>query len=367
MSENYRAAVIGLGRMGHTFDDERTQGGAVYLPYCHTPAYVASPKTELVGGADPHEGQRSIYAERWGVNAYADHNELFAKEKPDIVSVCTSARFRAQIVIDAARAGVRAVWAEKPMAATLAEADEMVEVCAEQGVVLGVNCARRWNPHYVTARELIDAGEIGELLQVTANYWCGLSHNGSHGIDAMRFLAADGNVSWVFGEIESDEIAQDEYDPQGNGYLVFDNGVRGFLRSLDCGPIAARDFDVLGTQGRIRIMEGLNEYELWKSVPSGPEGAMQQARMPYPRPLRPQGMGLTIIDDILNSVEGGGQPRCSGVDSRQALEVAVALRESHRRGFTRVDLPLEDRSLGIISAEMPNDDLPARVRREQKG
>ena len=222
-------------------------------------------------------------------------------------------------------------------------------------------------PHYVTARELIDAGEIGELLQVTANYWCGLSHNGSHGIDAMRFLAADGNVSWVFGEIESDEIAQGEYDPQGNGYLVFDNGVRGFLRSLDCGPIAARDFDVLGTQGRIRIMEGLNEYEFWKSVPSGPEGSMQQARMPYPMPLRPQGMGLTIIDDILNSVEIGGQPRCSGVDSRQALEVAVALRESHRRGFARVDLPLEDRSLGIVSAEMPHDDLPARVRREQEG
>ena len=55
MTQPYRAAVIGLGRMAHTYDDERTAGGSVYLPYCHTPSYAASPRTELVGGADPHD------------------------------------------------------------------------------------------------------------------------------------------------------------------------------------------------------------------------------------------------------------------------------------------------------------------------
>ncbi len=70
MNTPYRAAVIGLGRMGSTYDDERTQGSSVYLPYCHTPAYAASPLTQLVGGADPHEEQRAIYAERWGVQGH---------------------------------------------------------------------------------------------------------------------------------------------------------------------------------------------------------------------------------------------------------------------------------------------------------
>ena len=36
MSSPYRAAVIGLGRMGHTYDDERVTGGSVNLPNCHT-------------------------------------------------------------------------------------------------------------------------------------------------------------------------------------------------------------------------------------------------------------------------------------------------------------------------------------------
>ena len=369
MSEPLRAAVIGLGRMGSTFDDERTSGGAVYLPYCHTPAYLASPHTELVGGADPHDEQRSIYAERWGLqgHVYADYRELLEKEKPDIVSVCTSARPRAEIVETAARSGVTAVWAEKPIALTLAQADRMVEVCAANGVTLAVNCARRWNPHYASARELIMSGEIGEVLQVTAYYLCGLSHNGSHGIDAMRYLAADADVRWVFGEIESDEAAFAEEDPQGNGYLAFDNGVRGFLRSMDCGPVTGREFDVLGTGGRIRVLESILQYELWKPVPGGPRGGMQAAQLPFPYPTRIEGMGPTIVDDIVKSAEAGSKPRCSGADARDALEVALALRESHRRGFVRVDLPLEDRSLGIVSAEALEDDLPARVRRLQSG
>ena len=35
----YKAAVIGLGRMGSTFDDEMTRGGSIFLHYCHAPAY----------------------------------------------------------------------------------------------------------------------------------------------------------------------------------------------------------------------------------------------------------------------------------------------------------------------------------------
>jgi len=55
MSESkFRAAVIGLGRMGSTFDDEIEQGGQFFMPYCHAPTYTASPRTDLIAGADPH-------------------------------------------------------------------------------------------------------------------------------------------------------------------------------------------------------------------------------------------------------------------------------------------------------------------------
>ena len=259
----YRAAVIGLGRMGSTFDDEMTRGGSVFLPYCHGPAYIHSPKTELVAGADIHDEQRAIFGERWGLTddqLYSDFEEMLEKAKPDIVSVCTTARIRSEIVHKVARAGVKAIWAEKPLAFSLEEGDEMVRVCREEGVSLAVNCARRWNPMYSQARNIIAAGHIGNVLQVTAHAACQLSSNGSHLLDTVRFLAG-GDVQWVLGEMESDEAAGTDGDIMGNGYLVFDNGVRAFVRSMKASG-AGWDFDVIGENGRVRTPNDAQAWEL---------------------------------------------------------------------------------------------------------
>ena len=362
----YRAAVIGLGRMGSTFDDEIDWGGCLFLPFCHTPSYVAHPQVELVAGADPHDEQRAIYAERWGLDAghvYADYRDMLAGESLDFVSVCTTARPRHQIVLDAAAAGVRAIWAEKPLALSLAEADGMVAACRQHGVGLAVNCARRWNPFFEETRSRIESGDLGQLLQVTVYAQCGLSHNGSHAIDIIRYLAG-GNVDWVFGEMESDEVAAGDVDPQGNGYLAFDNGVRAFLRSTATG-LASWEVDVIGTEGRVRSLSNGNDWEIWRMAPGGHRGRGVPSRQPFPWPPRMQGMGLTIVDDLIAAAESGQAPRCSGDDGLAALEVAVALRESHRRGGVKVALPVADRSLAILSSEISQDDVPARVRRER--
>tara|TARA_B100001013_G_scaffold281039_1_gene181066 strand:- start:816 stop:1064 length:249 start_codon:yes stop_codon:yes gene_type:complete len=76
-------------------------------------------------------------------------------------------------------------------------------------------------------------------------------------------------------------------------------------------------------------------------------------------------MGLTTVHDILDSVENGGEPKCSGRDGRTALEIAIALRESHRRGGTKIQLPIKDRKLQILSAETLHGDEPAIVRRQK--
>ena len=92
---------------------------------------------------------------------YSDYREMLEKENLDIVSVCTTARIRSTLVQDVARSSVKAIWAEKPIALSLAEADVMVETCRAEGVALAINCARRWNPFFSEARKLIDEGEIG--------------------------------------------------------------------------------------------------------------------------------------------------------------------------------------------------------------
>ena len=367
----YRAAVIGLGRMGSTYDDEVQYGGTVYLPYCHGPSYFYSPHTDLVAGADPHEEQRSLFGQRWGLSddhLYADYREMLDAERPDFVSVATTAKIRAPIVQEAARSSAKAIWAEKPIAFSLAEADAMVDACRENGVAFAINTPRRWMPSYAVAKGILESGELGRVLQITAHFPCSISHNGSHLLDAIRFLAG-GDVEWVFGEMESDEAAEGDEDLPGICYLAFDNGVRGFARTTDCGTVAAGEIDVICERGRIACKEGSAEYVVFRADPAGPGAQRKGApplRYPVPMPARVQGTGLTVIEDLIESMETGRQPKASGEDGRASLETAIALRESHRRGGVRVSLPIEDRSLAIRSAETLHGDMPARIRHQME-
>ncbi|MHB0878473.1 MAG: Gfo/Idh/MocA family protein [Anaerolineae bacterium] len=356
----YRAAIIGLGRISSTIDDEVQGEPSVLLPYSHMACYRDVPDVEVVAGADPYEEQRRAFGDRWGVERlYADYREMLQREKPDIVSVATSAKPRPAIVAACAEAGVRAIWAEKPMATSLAEADAMVAVCREHGAKLAVNCSRHWDAYWNATRNLIDAGEIGQVLQVNGYGEANISHNGSHLLDLVRYLAG-GEVGWVFGEMESDEKAASDDDLMGNGYLAFDNGVRGLARMWPCGA-ASWEFEVIGERGRIRSLSNGQAFQWWQSQPAGRRSQLV-ARL-FPRPQRLQSPGVRAVLDLVHCLDSGSEPRCSGVDGRAVLEIAIAMRQSHREGGGRIDLPIADRSLSIRSAETLGGDLPQALRR----
>ncbi len=366
MAKQYRAAVIGLGRMGSTFDDEKSAWDRAPRPHAHTPCYRAA-GVEVVAGADPHEGQREAYRRKWGIESlYADYREMLEREEPDILSICTTAKPRARILLDAvevgASRGLKAIWAEKPISISLAEADEMVAACQRAGIALAIGCSRAWSPMYNRMRELIDEGELGDLLQVIGFGQAGVSHNGSHLLTTVNRLAR-GRVQWVFGHMESDEAAAGDVDLQGNGYLHYDNGVQGFVRMTACGG-ANWEIEVIGTQGVLRAIADAQQVQFYKTVESSLEGRRAEpAQHIFPLPAASHSSNTRTVLDLITCIETGKEPNCSGDDGRHALEVAIAMRESHRRGGTRVALPLADRSLYIRSSESLHGDEPAIVRR----
>jgi predicted dehydrogenase len=356
----YRVGIIGLGRISSTIDDEVQGNPAVMLPYSHMACYRDVPDVEVVAGADPYQEQRDDFQRRWGVeNLYADYREMLANERLDIVSVATSAKPRPGIVIDAAKSGAKLIFAEKPLAVSLAEADAMLAACREHNIKMAVGCTRRWSPYWSAARDLIAAGGIGRVLQVNGFGRAGISHNGSHLVDLVRFLAG-GDVAWVVGEAESDDAAASEDDFMANGYLAFDNGVRAFVRTWPSGG-AEWNFEVIGESGRIRSVANGSELEWWQTTAGDRWG--NTTRRQFPMPQRIESPGVRAVRDFLVCLETDKQPECAGVDGLAALEIAVGLRESHRRGNCRVDLPNADRSLGIRSAEILKGDVPVALRR----
>ncbi len=366
MAKQYRAAVIGLGRMGSTFDDEKSAWDRAPRPHAHTPCYRAA-GVEVVAGADPHEGQREAYRRKWGIESlYADYREMLEREQPDILSICTTAKPRARILLDAvgigASRGLKAIWAEKPIAISLAEADEMVAACQRAGIVLAIGCSRAWSPMYNQMRELIDEGELGDLLQVIGFGQAGVSHNGSHLLTTVNRLAK-GRVQWVFGHMESDEAAAGDVDLEGNCYLHYDNGVQGFVRMTACGG-ANWEIEVIGTQGVLRAIADAQQVQFYKTVASSlPGRRAEPAQHIFPLPGASHSSNTRTVLDLITCIETGKEPNCSGDDGRHALEVAIAMRESHRRGGTRVALPLADRSLYMRSSETLHGGEPAIVRR----
>ena len=132
----------------------------------HARGYLAA-GCRLVALADvSRENAEAFQTDLGGDTIYADYHEMLAKEKPDVVSVCTWIGLHEDMVIACAEAGVRAVHCEKPIAPSWAASKRMVAACEKSGTQLSFNHQRRFDPPYVAARQMIKDGRIGELKRI---------------------------------------------------------------------------------------------------------------------------------------------------------------------------------------------------------
>jgi len=163
----YRVGIIGCGR------PHRTEGSTGYgMSHAHAAGYEASPDTAIVALADMNlDNARSFQQEHGGERLYEDYREMLANEDLDIVSISTWPRLHHDMVVDAARTGVKAIHCEKPMAPTYGEAVDMVGVCESQGVQLTFNHQRRFGAPFRRAKELLKSGVVGDLVRIEGH--CG--------------------------------------------------------------------------------------------------------------------------------------------------------------------------------------------------
>ncbi len=341
---SYRAAVVGCGRMGSIIDDEHVGMAHYPWPWAHAPAIIEARGAELVAGADIDQAKLDDFRRRWHVEAlYLDFRDLVQIEKPDLVAVTTRPDERAEVVIGLAQAGVRAIFATKPMCRTLAEADAMIEACRETNTILAMACHLNWYSWYTNARQAIADGAIGELRSIVCHCSASLSNIGSHSLALMR-LFAGAPARWVFGHMDSDEAAAADSDLCGSGHVVYDNGVQAWLNSrseIDGGRQWMLEF--IGEHGRIVSRNAHAQFELWKTDPDSGVAVQHQ----FPNPWHPRSSMVDAIEGVCRSIEAGEELICPGEFGREALEIAIAMRESHRRGHVRIDLPLADRELSL--------------------
>ncbi|MCZ6633617.1 MAG: Gfo/Idh/MocA family oxidoreductase [bacterium] len=121
---------------------------------------------ELVAGADEKGALREEFKEKTGCEVvYETYEALLEAEKPDAVFGFSAPAHHAHVVELCASRGVH-VMVEKPMAATLEQADQMLTAARKAGTTLMVNWPTAWNRGLRTAYRLVQEGAIGQMWQL---------------------------------------------------------------------------------------------------------------------------------------------------------------------------------------------------------
>jgi predicted dehydrogenase len=327
---------------------------------------------EVVAVADPDAKGREAAAKRLGAkNAYADYRAMLEKEKPRIVSVADRhLDLHRDYVVACARAGA-SVFLEKPMARTLAEADEMVRACEAHHVKLAIAHQTRYSPRLARVKELIAEGQLGDVLEArgrgkedSRGGGDDLMVLGTHIFDLMRFLLGD--PEWCFARARQGGKPAVKADVrlggEGMGPVVGDHitASYGFPKGAlaTFGTHKAREvkdsrrfaLTVYGTKGLVTMQTGSLPAVWHCDDPtwSGRSGKWQEvssAGLGKPEPMKAPGLGpgnLWIVKDLIEAIEKDRQPLGSMYDGRAALEMILAVYASHRSGGP-VSLPLKDR------------------------
>ena len=249
MNDILKVGVIGCGTIANA---------------AHIPNYKKlqeEGKCEVVYLCDIIPERAEAAVERWGVGkAIKDYHDILSDPSIDAVSICTPNKMHSIIAIDAMRAG-KHVLCEKPPARIYKEALEMQKVQHETGMTLNIGVVNRFNSAVNKIRELIQAGELGELYQINVSFRAhrsipGLGGDfttkavagggvlidwGVHYLDIVMYCAGDPKTKTVTGEAYSKlGVDMPNYVYEGmwaedkkdlNGTYDVDDYVTGFIRT----------------------------------------------------------------------------------------------------------------------------------------
>jgi predicted dehydrogenase len=192
-----RVGIIGTGSR------KQRPGPLGYaMAYSHANAYKELEACDLVACADISEENAQAFAETYAVpEVYLDYRQMLAEEALDMVSICTWMHLHEPMVLDACRAGVKAIHCEKPMADTWGGAKRMAAAATDAGVQLTFNHQRRYGEPFVMAKKLLQDGAIGQLVRQECE--CGnIYDSGTHFIDMFSFFNGETKAKWVIAQID---------------------------------------------------------------------------------------------------------------------------------------------------------------------
>src|SRR5579863_6177084 len=171
--------------------------GAGRIGSVHLRALQAAPETEVVGVVEPFKRAADAVAAQ-GVPVYSNVAELLAAGGVEAALVAAPSPLHLELVAELVAADLP-VLCEKPVGIRVEDATEATRIASEAGVLLQVGLWRRFVPELRALRARIQAGEFGDIYQISCMQW-------DEALPSEEFRATSGGIAIDMGIHEFDQI-----------------------------------------------------------------------------------------------------------------------------------------------------------------
>jgi UDP-N-acetyl-2-amino-2-deoxyglucuronate dehydrogenase len=340
-----RVALLGCGRISRN----------------HLDAIRRIEELQLVAVADIDLSRAQAVGVEQDVPAFASLDEMLASVPSDLVAICTPSGLHPQHGIAAARAG-RHVLTEKPMAISLAAADDLVQACDAAAVHLFVVKQNRLNPAIQLLRRAVDKGRFGRIYSANTTvrwtrpqeYYDAEPWRGTWEFDGGAFMNQASHyvdlMQWLVGPVESvmaktaTQARRIEAEDSGVALLKFRSGALGIIevtvltypRNLE-GSIT-----ILGEKGSVKVGgTAVNRVDTWLFAEYDDDDKLVEAANTNPPNV--YGFGHEgYYRNVLKVLRGDARPDTDGRAGRKSLELILGIYESAKTG-REVPIPLRTR------------------------
>ncbi len=293
---------------------------------------------------------------------YTDYIKMLDEVKPTLVSIATESGIHGEIALACIDRGIHVII-EKPMAMSMAEADEIIRRSREKHVKVAACHQNRFNVAVQKTRAALEAGRFGRLSHGSVHVrwnrnrgyytqapWRGtwaqdggcLMNQCIHGVDLLRWMLGD-EVEEVYGLTRQQFHDYLEAEDVGMAVLKFKNGAIGTIEGTT--NVFPKNLEetlyLFGETGTVKIGgTSTNNIDVWDFADETEADAANKNLKEATSNV--YGNGHTgLFADMVEAIETDRKPYIDAVAGRNALEIILAIYKSQKTGLP-VKLPLTD-------------------------
>jgi len=349
------SALIGCGRIGFMLENDPLRN----KPCTHYGGALSA-GIKFNYACDINADRLKAFSQKAKIKPqflFSDYNELLKQAKLDLAVISANTSEHYKIIKSCAENKVKVIVSEKPLTAEIRTADEILNICSKNSVILITNHERRYDPYYQTAKHLIDSGNLGKLISIRGSMMTSshrenslaengggpFLHDGTHLVDMIRFFSGD--IACVNSEFKR-YSRQKGFEDYIAAHMKSENGVQIFAEAGGGCSYFAFELDIVLSKGRIIIGNGYRKLYTPKES-SFYTGFYDLSEDIFPTPKDKHNSFTNLYREVKSLISGKiSTPTSSGLDGYKALEIInAAYLSSHKR--KPVYLPLSPETVNI--------------------